>query len=117
MREISFRQLRAVLAVSRTGKIVLAANELGLTQPAVTVQLHRVEEAIGAKLFDRATDGMHATQAGLAVIEAAKEIEDRLVALADEVDAINGLRKGSLRLGVVSTAKYFATALMAAFMR
>ena len=76
-----------------------------------------IEAAIGARLFDRTSDGMRATEVGRAVVEAAREIEDRLVVLADEIDAIKGVRKGALRLGVVSTAKYFAPAVMAAFMR
>jgi DNA-binding transcriptional LysR family regulator len=51
------------------------------------------------------------------VIEAALAIEERLRALADEVRAIAGGKKGQLRLGVVSTAKYFAPSIMAAFKR
>jgi DNA-binding transcriptional LysR family regulator len=117
MHDLSLRQLRAVSAVFRTRKIVLAAKELGLTQPAVSLQLREAENLIGAPLFDRTVEGMRPTAAGLAVVDAARAIEERLRVLADEVEAIVGGRKGALRLGVVSTAKYFAPAIMAAFMR
>lgn len=112
---ISMRQLRALTEIGRTGKIVRAAKELGLTPPAITLQLKLLEEKIGLALFDRTAEGMRPTAAGLAAIEAAQAIDERLRVLADEIDAIKGIRRGSLRLGVVSTAKYFAPRIMAAF--
>lgn len=103
-------------AIQRHGKIVSAAAELGLTPPAVTLQLQQLEHETGLVLFDRTPDGMRATAAGLAVLDAAQAVEERLRVLSDEIDAVKGVKQGSLRLGVVSTAKYFAPRLMAAFM-
>ena len=117
MKNITLRQLRAVAAVQKAGKIIFAANDLGLSQPAVTLQLRDLEAMLGTQLFDRTSEGMRPTAAGLAVAEAAKAIEERLLVLHDEIDAIKGVRKGALRLGVVSTAKYFAPGIMAAFMK
>lgn len=117
MRNITLRQMRAVIAVRQHGKIVSAAEALSLTAPAVTLQLKQVEEEAGMRLFDRTGDGMRPTPAGLAFIDAAQAIEERLRILADEIDAIRGVRKGSLIVGAVSTAKYFASRLFAAFMR
>lgn len=117
MRNLSLRQLRTVQVVARCGKIVSAAKELGLTSPAVTIQLRQAEEELGLALFDRLKEGLRPTAAGLAVIEAAAFIDDRLRQLGEEIDAIKGVRAGSLKLGVVSTAKYFAPRMMAAFMR
>ncbi|MHB1110528.1 MAG: LysR family transcriptional regulator [Devosia sp.] len=117
MHNVTLRQLRAISAVHRTGKIVNAAKELGLTQPAVSLQLRDAELAAGVSLFDRTAAGMRPTAAGEAVVETAHAIEELLRIMADEVSAIAGGRRGVLRLGVVSTAKYFAPAMMAAFMR
>lgn len=117
MRNLSLRQLRTVNAIAESGKIVNAAKALGLTPPAVTIQLKQVEDEIGLPLFDRTSEGMRPTAAGLAVVETAQALEERLRVLGDEIDAIKGVRAGSLRLGVVSTAKYFAPRLMAAFMK
>jgi DNA-binding transcriptional LysR family regulator len=116
MRNISLRQLRAMSAIQRHRKIVSAAAELGLTPPAVTLQLQQLEHETGLVLCDRTPDGMRATAAGLAVLDAAQAVEERLRVLSDEIDAVKGVKQGSLRLGVVSTAKYFAPRLMAAFM-
>lgn len=117
MRNLTLRQLRTLQVVASRGRIVSAAKELALTPPAVTIQLRQAEEELGLELFDRLRDGLRPTTAGLAVIEAAGAIEDRLRQLAEEIDAIKGVRAGSLRLGVASTAKYFAPRMMAGFMK
>jgi DNA-binding transcriptional LysR family regulator len=117
MKTITLRQLKSVLAVHELGKISKAASALGLTGPAVTLQLQQLEAELGIELFDRMPEGMRPTAAGLAVINAAESIEERLRILSDEVTAIRGGRKGTLKLGVVSTAKYFAPRLMAAFQK
>lgn len=115
MKNLTFRQLRAVLAIHQFGKITKAANALGLTGPAVTLQLQQLEADLQTALFDRLPDGLRPTAAGLAVIRAAEAIEERVRILDEEVTAIAGGSRGHLKLGVVSTAKYFAPRLMAAF--
>jgi len=117
MRNVTLRQFRTIQAILSHGKIVNAAKVLGLSAPAVTIQLRQVEEELGIELFDRTVDGMRPTAAGLAFVDAAQAIEERLRLLDDQIDAIKGVRAGSLTLGVVSTAKYFAPQLMAAFMK
>lgn len=117
MRHVTLRQLRALLAIRAHGKIVSAARTLGLTAPAITLQLKQLEEEAGVSLFDRTAQGMRPTAAGLAVIEAAQAIEERLRVLRDEIDAIRGARHGSLVVGAVSTAKYFAPQVVAGFLR
>ncbi len=116
MLDLTLRQLRAVAAVHRNGRIVSAAKALGLSQPAVTLQIRDAESAAGTKLFDRTSQGLRPTAAGRAVVEAALAVEERLEAMRDELEAIRGGRRGGLRLGVVSTAKYFAPRVMAAFL-
>jgi LysR family transcriptional regulator, low CO2-responsive transcriptional regulator len=117
MRNLTLKQLRAVRAVMRHRKIAAAASQLGLTASAVTLQIKEVERELDIPLFDRTGDGVHPTYAGRAVAEAMRMIESRLEELSEDIDAIKGLRKGRLRLGVVSTAKYFAPRMMAGFMK
>jgi DNA-binding transcriptional LysR family regulator len=117
MRNLTLKQLRAVRAVARDRKIATAASRLGLTPSAVTLQIKEVERELGISLFDRTGDGVHPTHSGLAVVEAVRLIEARLQELSEDIDSIKGLRKGTLTLGVVSTAKYFAPRLMASFMK
>lgn len=117
MNHITLRQLRGLAAIHAEGTIVNASRVLGLTGPALTLQLQQVEAMAGAALFERTNRGMRPTDAGRAFVEAAHAIEDRLRQLRDDVEAIRGGRSGTLALGVVSTAKYFAPQLIAAFAR
>lgn len=115
MRNITLRHLRIVSAIHAEGKIVNAAKRLGLTGPAVTLQLKQLEEDAGIQLFERTAHGMRPTDAGLAFIEAARAIDERLRLLQEEIDAVKGVKRGHLTVGAVSTAKYFAPQIIAAF--
>ncbi|MBN9247814.1 MAG: LysR family transcriptional regulator, partial [Hyphomicrobium sp.] len=75
MRDVTLRQLRSVIAIAKSGKIVVAANALGLTPPAVTEQLRLLEESIGLRLFDRTTAGLRLTDAGRLLLETANRTE------------------------------------------
>lgn len=116
MRNLTLRQLRAVSAVNRLGKVNLVAREIGVTPPAVTLQLQQAEAEAGTPLFDRTSSGLRATDAGRAVVAVAQAIDHQLELLTDELAAIRGAGRGTLRLGAVSTAKYFVPQLMAAFL-
>lgn len=93
------KQLRAFHAVAETGSVTEAARRLGLTQPAVTVQVRSLERDRGVRLFDRGPDGLSPTEAG----EALHRITSRLFRLyQDAADALQGaaeLSFGTLRIG------------------
>lgn len=111
------RQLRAVAEIARRGTIASAARALGLTGPAVTLTLKQVEEGLGLLLFDRTAQGMRLTDAGVAVNQTALEVEAALARLDETVNGLKGLSSGMVKAGAVSTAKYFAPALIAGFKR
>ncbi|MHC6594578.1 LysR family transcriptional regulator [Arthrobacter sp. C152] len=77
------RRVRVLLAVARTGGVLAAADELGITASAVSQQLNRLEDETGHALVVRTPKGSVLTPAGLAIAEAGEEIERALsVALA-----------------------------------
>jgi DNA-binding transcriptional LysR family regulator len=115
IRDVTIRQLRAVAAIARTGKITLAANELCLTPPAVTEQLKLLEERLGLRLFQRTRAGLKPTDAGVQIVETAARMEALLAGSADQLRAIKGLAGGRVTIGVVGTGKYFAPRLVASF--
>lgn len=117
MKNITLRHLRTIVAIVEAGKIINAAKVLGLTGPAVTLQLKQAEEDAGIVLFDRSGTGMRPTDAGLAFVEAALSIQERLRLLKEQVDAIKGVGRGQLIVGAVSTAKYFSPQIIAGFKR
>jgi LysR family transcriptional regulator, low CO2-responsive transcriptional regulator len=117
MRDVSLKQFRVVAAVAKTGKVFAAAEILGVTPPAVTLQLRHLEHSLGVPLFERTRDGMKLTKAGEFLIGTIQRIEAELASCMEGFDAMRGLKGGSVSIGVVSTAKYFAPAALGAFKR
>lgn len=77
---MDLRQLRYFQAVAAAGRITSAARELGITQPALSIALAKLESELGVVLFDRDHRGVHLTESGrmlLAVVtQAMSLIED-----------------------------------------
>lgn len=115
MLNLTLRQIYSFRAVLAHGKIASAAEMLGLTGSAITIQIKQLEAALGLQLFDRTPYGMRPTAAGLMFSGHAETLVEQLQHLEREIDAIKGIRAGSVRLGVVSTAKYFTPSIVAAF--
>ncbi|QDG68498.1 LysR family transcriptional regulator [Pseudarthrobacter sp. NIBRBAC000502772] len=76
--DIDPRRLRVLLAVARTGGVLAAADELGISPSAVSQQLTKLEDETGHALVVRTPKGSVLTPAGLAVAEAGEEIERAL---------------------------------------
>lgn len=108
--------LRSFVAVAREGHLTRAAQRLGLTQPAVSGQLARLEEELGTALFHRTPKGMELTAAGHTFLE---HVERALVDLDDGVSAVaalQGVQRGSLAIGGGATATtYLLPPLLSAF--
>jgi len=116
-RDITMKQLRALSAAVQTGTVSGAAKILHVTPPAVSLQLKHFEQLVGLDLLERNPDGLKPTTAGLEILNAAKSIELLLSNCSDSLDGIKGMTKGTVRVGVISTAKYFAPRALAAFKR
>ncbi len=97
-------ELRSFVAVAREGQMTRAAATLGLTQPAVSGQLARLEAELGTSLFHRTPKGMELTDAGRVFLE---HVERALVDISDGVESLSelqGLARGSLSVGGGATA-------------
>ncbi len=117
LRNATLRQLRVFGAVARNLSFTAAAKELHLTQPAVSMQVKALEASCGAPLFERVGRAIHLTEAGTELAACATGIDEQLRRAGERLEALRGLKRGQLRLAAVSTAKYFAPALLAAFQR
>ena len=62
--DLNLRDIRAFIAVAQTGSFTRAATRLHLSQPALTVQIRRLEETVGLRLFDRNSRNVALTQTG-----------------------------------------------------
>jgi DNA-binding transcriptional LysR family regulator len=66
--------VRTVVAISETGSLTKAAERLGLSQPAVSSQIKRIQTMVGGALFSRTANGTIATQLGKLVLHQARRI-------------------------------------------
>jgi DNA-binding transcriptional LysR family regulator len=115
MRGATVRQLQIFAAAADRLSFVRASEQLHLTQAAVSLQVKQLEEIAGVALFERRGRKVALTEAGEVLLRCAQQV---LAALKDAdaaLSALKGLAGGRIRVGVVSTAKYFAPALIARF--
>jgi len=106
-------QLRAFDAVARYGGFVIAAEHLGLTQPALTIQVRALEDEYAVKLFKRSGGRVRLTEAGKNLFQLTRElfaVEDRV---RDFLTDSKDLESGELRLSV--DGPHLGMALIAAF--
>lgn len=99
----SVRQLRAFVAVYRSGSVSAAARELSLTQPAVSVLLREMEERLGLRLFDRSTRALRRTEAASQVIEYAERALAELYAMAAATRRLTEVSEGRIRVAATAT--------------
>ena len=113
----TFRQLEILLAVYQTGSIKKKKKKLFLTQPTVSMQLKKLSVAVGVPIYDYVGRKLVFTQAGLEVINSARDILGGIDRLEMKLSDMQGLKVGTLRLAVVSTAKYFIPHLLGEFLK
>ena len=115
MRNVTLRQMRVFAAVARHLSFTRAAQELHLTQPAVSQQVSLLEEEVGMPLFEHIGRKIRLAPAGLELLRYATQVTELLREAGETLAAMRGLKRGVLKLGAVSTAKYFAPTLLSAF--
>jgi len=112
---LTLQQLRLFEAVSRLGSFTAAAEELRLTQPAVSIQIRRLEDNCGQPLIEHVGRRFRLTPAGHEVQAAAADMLARLRGLEIALEDLTDTVSGPLALSVVTTAKYFIPHLLGAF--
>ena len=114
-RHLTFRQLETFATVARLGSFSRAAEALHLTQPAVSIQIRQITESVGLPLFEQSGREIRLTAAGQELLRTARELDDSWNRFESAVDALKGLKKGRLRVALVTTAKYFLPRMLGAF--
>ena len=92
-------RLRFLLAVARYGGVLAAADELGVTASAVSQQVTKLERETGQVLLQRVPTGSVLTPAGLALAEAAEDVERALALARSRLEEAAAEVSGSFRLG------------------
>ncbi|MFE7134856.1 LysR family transcriptional regulator [Streptomyces sp. NPDC057638] len=101
--ELEVRHLRALCAIADAGSLHKAARQLGVSQPSLTTQLRRIENALGAELFSRERSGCRPTVVGRTVLSRARPLVAEMAALVAEAKSAAAHADGP-RLRIGSTA-------------
>lgn len=115
MRRYTLRQMDTFLEVVRQNSMSRAAELLSVSQPAVSMQVRQLEEAVGLPLLEHAGRKIALTEAGRDFYEYAIAAVAQLKQLDDAMAERRGLKKGRVELAIVSTAKYFVPMLLMHF--
>ena len=92
-----------------------AAEEMALTQPAVSLQIRQLEELVGQPLFEYVGKKLYLTDAAEALLKTSTDLFQRLESLDMQLSDLKGSLQGQLRLAVESSAKYITPHLFKAF--
>ncbi len=95
MAKPDWNQLRAFLETAETGSLTAAARKLGLTQPTLSRNVSAIEQALGVTLFERTSQAMVLTDAGLSLLEHARAMgtaaQELVLSASGQSQAVDGL--------------------------
>lgn len=117
VRHATLRQLQVFEAIVRLGAFTAAAQELHLTQPTVSIQIRKLTEAVGLPLFEQVGRRVFPTEVGRELYQTVRVMLCALSDLEVKLAELQGLRRGRLRLSVITTAQYFAPGILGEFSR
>ena len=100
---MTFVQLEYIVAVDTYRHFATAAGHCFVTQPTLSMQVHKLELELGIKIFDRSKQPVIPTEAGREIIEQARKILGEKHVIGEIVQAKKGVLTGELRIGIIPT--------------
>ncbi len=100
---MTFVQLEYIVAVDTYRHFAMAAGRCFVTQPTLSMQVQKLEEELGLKIFDRSKQPVIPTEAGREVIEQARKILSEKQVIGEIVQEKKGVLTGELRIGIIPT--------------
>lgn len=115
-RAFDLRQLECFCAVARTGSFTRAAEELGISQPSLSEQIAKLEQGMGAPLFERLSRRVELTPPGEAILDKARALIEEAAALPDYLERAREAVAGPLRVAAIPTIlPYFLAPVLSEF--
>lgn len=100
---MTLTQLEYLVAIANNGSFGLAAEKCNVTQPTLSMQLQKLEEELGMRLFDRSRKPVVATDAGMAIIEQARRTISESQKIKEIANDSQERVEGTLTIGVIPT--------------
>ncbi len=113
----TLNQLQIFLKVVKAKSVTKAAEELHLTQPAVSIQLRNFQDQFDIPLTEVVGRKIYITDFGYEIAEAAENIINQVYAINDKTAAHRGQLSGRLKISIVSTGKYIMPYFLSDFIR
>src|SRR5471030_3504742 len=107
--DLNLRDIRAFIAVAQAGNFTRAAVRLHLSQPALTVQIRRLEETIGARLFDRNSRSVALTPVGRDLLPVLQKSLGDMEQVLQDARALSDGSTGTVRIACLPS---FAASLL-----
>jgi DNA-binding transcriptional LysR family regulator len=101
--DLNLRDIRALVAVAEAGSFTRAAERLHLSQPALTVQIRRLEEAVGARLFDRNSRNVALTPTGRELLPLLRKSLRDMENVLRDARAMGEGESGTIRIACLPT--------------
>jgi LysR family transcriptional regulator, low CO2-responsive transcriptional regulator len=117
MRNATLRQLKVFESVARHLSFTRAAEELHLTQPAMSSQVKELEGHAGLPLFEQLGRKIYLTQAGAEMLQHSRAIIQQFREAEEAMQQLKGISGGKLNVAVISAGDYFFPRLLAEFAR
>lgn len=115
--QYTFHQLKIFTRIAQLGSITKAAEELHLSQPALSIQLRNFQDQFDIPLTEFVGKKLYLTDFGEEILAYAERILDQAGAMDDIVQSYNGQLTGKLKISVVSTGKYVMPYLLSDFLK
>jgi DNA-binding transcriptional LysR family regulator len=115
LRHATLHQLRIFLAVARHSSFARAAEDMHLSPPTLSLQVKQLSETVGQPLFEQLGKKIYLTAAGTTLAQACEDIETRMERLGEDLAALQGVERGSLKLAILTTVKYTVPKLLGGF--
>ncbi|WP_445489174.1 LysR family transcriptional regulator [Niallia sp. 03133] len=113
---MEIKHLLYFIEVTRTGSFTQAANQLYITQPAISRIIKSLETEMGVSLFIRSRKKLALTEAGRVLYKHAQVFDKQFQLLKAEMDNVKSLKKGHIRIGLPSIVNsFFFSQLIASF--
>lgn len=96
-------QLNYIVAVDNLRHFGEAANACHVTQPTLSMQIHKLEQELGVKLFDRSKQPVIPTEPGIQIIAQARKILTEYEEINNIIAEKNGVHAGELKVGIIPT--------------
>ncbi|MEO9102566.1 MAG: LysR family transcriptional regulator, partial [Burkholderiaceae bacterium] len=115
MKHATLRQLKVFESVARHLSFSRAAEELHLTQPAVSIQVKKLEEHASVPLFEQLGKKIYLTPAGTELLQIARRIITQFETAESAMTQFKGITGGRLNVAVISAGDYFFPRLLVEF--